>query len=281
MDSFELAGGTILGRKHFLDKSNNQDAFYFEQKPELTVAFVCDGCGDKPTAAFSEIGAQIGIRLLTNATLKIAKRLSINSQFSKKESVWFWEQVRQEVLSMIRVLANQMGENQLEIVAKYFLFTTVGVLIAPYWTEFVSIGDGMIFINGQKIEIGPFSGNMPPYLGYDLLQTSIDPEMLLFKVQASLPTEELNSFLIGCDGLIDLVEAKESIIPINGEKVGFISQFWEDDLFFKNPFNITRRLTVINRDRPTLNLSQGKIEIHRGLLNDDTTLVVGRRKKEE
>jgi len=279
MDYFELAGGTIIGREHYQSKFNNQDAFSITSKQDLIVAFVCDGCGDKTTSGFSEVGAHIGSQLLTLATIKAARRYLKRPHLLEKNSFSFWEQIRQEVLMSIRFLCQQMGEDMTDMVIKYFLFTAVGVLITPEVAQFVSIGDGVMIINNQELQIGPFPDNMPPYLGYALVPSTIDPELLKFQLQISLPTADLESFLIGCDGVVDLINAENLEVPTNKKVVGPISQFWTEDLFFNNPLSLTRRLTVINRDRSTLDLAQGKINQQSGLLRDDTTLVVGRRKE--
>ncbi|MDD4937869.1 MAG: protein phosphatase 2C domain-containing protein [Candidatus Shapirobacteria bacterium] len=281
MENFELAGGTIIGKDHHRNKFNNQDAYHIEQDHDIIVAFICDGCGDKATSGFSEVGANIGCRLLTTATMRMAKQFPDYPIFLRENSFFFWEQVRNEVLATIRYLCRQMGEEISESVIKYFLFTTIGVLITPQWAQFVSIGDGVIIVNGQELSIGPFPDNMPPYLGYTLVQSSIDPELLKFQSQYSIPTSDLDSFLIGCDGVIDLIAADNLAVPTTKEVVGPISQFWQNDQFFGNPLAITRQLAVINRDRQTLDHERGRICPQYGLLRDDTTLVVGRKRKEE
>jgi hypothetical protein len=84
-----------------------------------------------------------------------------------------------------------------------------------------------------------------------------------------LPTAELDHFLLGSDGLLDLRRAAETPIP-NGEGVvGPLSQFWTEGRFFKNADNVRRRLRIINGG-----VDAGPKD---GLLTDDTTLVVGRR----
>jgi hypothetical protein len=55
-------------------------------------------------------------------------------------------------------------------------------------------------------------------------------------------------------------------IPGRSEDVGPLSQFWTDDAYYENRDMVRRRLAVLNRGR------------HGGLLADDTTLVVVRRK---
>ena len=86
------------------------------------------------------------------------------------------------------------------------------------------------------------------------------------------------SLVIGSDGLVDLDEARELNLPGRKDSVGSVSQFWENDRFFKNPFILGRRLNLINPPRPVVRVRDGVIERSEGLLMDDTTLVAMRRK---
>lgn len=275
---FQIIGGSIVGRDHYQNKYNNQDAFHIEKSGDFIAIAVCDGCGDKTVASFSEVGAQIAARLLSHSILAYAKTYSEGNISISDDATYFWELIRQEVLANIRFICRQMGDDLLEVVSKYFLFTSLAVLITPDLAQFVSIGDGVMFVNGEETKIGPFPNNMPPYLGYALLKTSMDSSLIRFQIQKTLPTSELLSFVLATDGLSELVTAEETIVPTSKNPVGPISQFWENDLYFKNPFALTRRLNVINKDRQTLDFDKGKINLELGLLHDDTTLVVGRRK---
>jgi len=58
--------------------------------------------------------------------------------------------------------------------------------------------------------------------------------------------------------------------------VGPLSQFWEEDRFFKNSHALGHRLNLINRDIPRVN-SNGRILSEFGHLKDDTTLITGRQ----
>jgi len=275
---FELAGGSTIGRDHRRNRRNNQDAYCIVHKPNVTVAIVCDGCGDKQSSPHSEVGAHIGSRLIAETASRHAKRyLEAAVSLGGGDSPYFWERVRQDVLAMINVLANQMGESLSEVVSKYFLFTTVGVIITPQQVEFVSIGDGFMVINGHELRIGPFPENTPPYLCYSMVRSSIDPALLKFQIQQAMEPDNLQSFLLGTDGLGDLIKASGLKAPGTAYEVGPISQFWKGDAYFLNRFAVERRLAVINRDFQRVNLRDEKIDCESGFLPDDTTFVVGRR----
>ena len=59
-----LAGGSVTGRLHVAAGRPNQDAWHWVATDAALVACVCDGCGSSP---HSELGAQLGARLLASA----------------------------------------------------------------------------------------------------------------------------------------------------------------------------------------------------------------------
>jgi hypothetical protein len=84
-----------------------------------------------------------------------------------------------------------------------------------------------------------------------------------------MAASEIQSIVLGTDGAVDFEAMAER--PIKGREaaVRSLSQFWSDDRYFKNTDMVRRRLAVLNR---------GPLG---GLLSDDTTLVVVRRKAVE
>jgi hypothetical protein len=188
------------------------------------------------------------------------------------------EEVRGDVLEQLLGLARGMGEEVSCVINDYFLFTVVGVFLTRRETVFFSLGDGLLVINGRLISLGPFPGNAPPYLAYGLVPGSLQatPDALSFQVQKVMPTREVQSFLIGTDGVGDLIQAAGRRLPGKKERIGALEQFWQQDRYFANPDMIRRRLAAINRDAVTV--EQGRTRWEAGLLSDDTTLIVGRRR---
>ena len=118
---FEIAGGSVTGRAHVAAGRNNQDAFCWASGADGLVAVVCDGCG---SGARSEVGAQVGSRLLVRAATRLLR--------SSLDVADLLEQVRQDVLASLRLLAREMSVDAASFsrtVADHFLFTIVGVLI--------------------------------------------------------------------------------------------------------------------------------------------------------
>lgn len=258
LDQFEIAGGSVTGRDHLLAGRNNQDAYHWIDHDDLLVAVVADGCG---SGKFSEVGARLGVRLVTEA---------LRASVKNADPQTCLDQASFSVLMSLNQVARTMGRPLSQIIEDYFLFTIVGIVVAPWGVWIFSLGDGVIVVNGEEIPLGPFQNNAPPYLGYGIRLLDRDHEgspLPRFTLNRQIPTGELQSALIGTDGAQNL------------ERVGPLSQFWTDDRYFRNPDMVRRRLTLVNRDATRIDWEQRVVEREAGLLPDDTTLVVVRRKK--
>lgn len=274
---FQTAYGSIAGAGHKRAGKNNQDAFCLKISDDHIIAVVCDGCSD---GKHNDVGAKIGSRLIVENIL-----LNLDLESDPLEYFKYWrnllEMVQDDVLSELKRLSKSIGHKSWkETIYDYFLFTVVGTIITPDETIIFSTGDGVFIINGDYQRLGPFPRNAPPYMSYKLLlPKDLDESYYSFKV-SEFPTEEINSILLGTDGVVDLIESSEKNIPGRDEKVGDISQFWKDDFYFQNFDNIRRKLFLINQEIIKPNWESRRLERHKGLLADDTTLMVIRRKDE-
>lgn len=104
--------------------------------------------------------------------------------------------------------------------------------------------------------------------------------MLQFQINRIVPTDELQSFLIGTDGVQDLVEAANKTLPGKEQLIGNIDALWKQDRFFSNPDAVRRHLAGINRDFVARDSVRSTRRSEVGRLPDDTTLIVGRREIE-
>ena len=281
LDQFEIAGGSVTGYEHVKTGKNNQDAFCWAVSDLAIAAVVTDGCSD---SSHSEVGAKIGAKVVAEEIIKEARDYN-NSVTALLPDTYppypFWNNVRMRVLRKLDNIVNSIGADP-KTTLDYFLFTIVGALITPWSGMIFSVGDGITFLNGEIQKLGPFPNNAPPYLGYSLLGKSPDnirPEWLQFTVHKISDTRYIESILIGSDGLEDLINAAGENIPGKNELVGPISQFWEDDRYFKNPDMIRRKLSLINRTIAKIDWENRNVIREHGVLPDDTTLVVIRRKK--
>lgn len=286
MSTFEIAGGSVLGRDHLLNGKNNQDAFYWIQKENNIVAVVCDGCG---SSLYSEVGAQLGARLISNRIMHYLRTADWDRNRLQEVSQLL-EKVKFDILAELRVLANGMGNKLPEVVEKYLLFTVVGAAITPSVTFFFNMGDGVALTNGNKLKItGTLAQNTPAYLGYNLV--SVLPEIrdkkyLDFQIPlvnstsrefAIFSTSDIDSFLIGTDGVEGLEMTAKEKMPGKETLVGGLDQFWSQDRFFKNSDQIRRHLNLTNREVIKPDWESQIINKESGHLRDDTTLIVGRK----
>jgi hypothetical protein len=258
---YQVASGGTIGRDHRIVPKNCQDDHWVVRIAEGTIGIVADGCG---SGVHSEVGASIGVRLLGTSL--------ITELQTTPDEPPRWQRVQQHVLSSLDVLARQLGGNYRQTVEEYFLFTLVGFVLTNQIATFFAFGDGMAIVNGRSYELGSFPGNAPPYVGYGLLgkAVDVDPAELQFKVVTQLDTSAVQHFLVGSDGVSDLMKAAERPLPGLDTPVGSIAQFWQQDRYFANPALVSRQLNLVARDWP-------RKEPRPGLLPDDTTLIVGRR----
>ncbi|UBF26619.1 protein phosphatase 2C domain-containing protein [Kovacikia minuta CCNUW1] len=272
---FEIAAGSVIGKEHSRVGKNNQDAYCYRSLSAGVVAVVCDGCS---SGTHSEVGAKLGAPIVADV---ICEQLT-DSGSPALYAEAFWEQVRQSSLVQLDKLLNLLGGDRVCTVRDYLLFTVVGVVLAPTETVLFAIGDGVIALNDEVISLPSFLNNAPPYLSYGLISSAVaglTSEDLKIQVHHRVPTRSVQSILIGTDGVQDAIAAANHPLPGKSESVGKISQFWEDDRYFKNPDCIRRRLTQMNHTITKPDWEARWIRQEGGLLPDDTTMVVIRRRE--
>jgi hypothetical protein len=188
---------------------------------------------------------------------------------------------------ILREIAARMGGTKgVELIAfNSLLFTIVGVIMTPEETAIFSFGDGVFALNGKVTVIAPAGGNAPPYIGQRLVPGLMPEKYLKFTVHTVVPTKDVRHLLIGSDGVKDFDASAELMLPGTDEQVGPLSQFWTDPVFVNNPDAIRRRLAMANRDTVEYSTDaegrlQGVPRIKKGLLHDDTTLLVIKREGE-
>lgn len=280
---FEFSGGSVTGRDHRLGvPKNRQDDFVIVHGPNVMVAVIADGCSSGGQASLadrsvtclgsSEVGASLAVRLLSELLVRLL------SQGHEVDSA-FLKRAQNDLIAQLHVLANAMGGSLSEVVDRYFLFTLIGVIMTEQTTTFFALGDGVIVVNDDMTVLEAGADNQPIYLGYSLSGSSLtdgQPELLDLGIVQELPTDELDHFLIGSDGVNDWMAHSERTFPGLGDSLGDISQFWTNPLYFKNRKAIERKLNLAARDWSRTTPSGGH-SLEGGLLADDTTLVVGRR----
>jgi serine/threonine protein phosphatase PrpC len=277
-NNFEFATGSVVGTYHTRTNKNNQDSFFYVEHQDHIIGVVCDGCG---SGEYSEVGANIGGPALA-WELSASGIHKAGNDPSKIDELL--KRVRILVSSRLSKCASRVGLPYVESVSDYFLFTVVAFVIGREYTYIISIGDGFYALNQKQVTLGPFENNAPPYIAYNLVADrlqGITKEELCFVVHEVISTPEVKSIVLGTDGVDDLIEAESKKIPGKEELVGPMSQLWENDLFFNNHAALERRLCLINRTTSRINRKTKALQVERGHLKDDTTLVVIRRKQDD
>jgi Protein phosphatase 2C len=279
LDQFQIAGGSVLGSRHLKIGKNNQDSYVWIKTSDYIICVVSDGCS---SGSHSEVGSNIIAPLFaqTLATYMSRPHPSLNDESYFRHD-WLWYNVRQDVLARIRVLAQSMDENLIATICKYFLCTVVGCVITPQTTCIFACGDGVFCLNDDIHVLGPFPGNKPPYLCYGITGSEVtnqNPSLLDIQRHIICPTDQVQNLLIGSDGIEDLIKIADQNLPGRTEKIGAISQFWTDDIYFSNPEWMRNVLTTINTEKRKPVWEEKTIMKYQGLLPDDTTLITIRNK---
>ncbi|MBK8259706.1 MAG: protein phosphatase 2C domain-containing protein [Polyangiaceae bacterium] len=264
---FEVAGGSVSGRAHFLAGKPNQDAFLTLEKNGFVVGLVADGCG---SGERSEVGAWLGVHTMANEI--------VSHKGADLENPTFWDRVEKAVISTLDKTARSMGDLTEELVHRFFLFTVLGVVATNRQVAVFSLGDGVWAVNGKVNVIGPFPGNAPPYLGHALLRSD-RPLWGKLIVQDVLPAQKVESVLIATDGAADWEDLRSRLLPGTREMVGPLSDVWQNDRYFSHPDALRRKLARMNRVTTKPNWETRVLEREGGLLEDDTTLWVMRRRQ--
>lgn len=264
---FELAAATVLGRSHAIAGRANQDAVVLRADAGVLVAIVADGCGG---AERSEVGAWVGAHT-------VATEVGRATGHDLDEAA-FWEGVRAGALSALRGTARAMGGDLRDVVREFFLFTLVGVVIAGDRAAVFSLGDGLVAINGEVTQLGPFPGNAPPYLGHALLgeETMMDTRLVVHRTMAA---REVESVVVASDGAAEWLDVCARCLPGTTESVGPLAQLWQDDRFFEHPDALRRKLSRMNRAFVRPVWDDRRMAKEPGLLEDDTTIAVVRARK--
>lgn len=264
---FEVAHGSIMGRDHSMCGKANQDGCrVVTQSDKVLSAVVCDGCSE---SKWSHVGATLAARLIAMDAARLATTWANDTEN-------LLARLKADSISSIRKVVEAL--NMPSAVYDYFMFTVIGILMTPARTVMYSIGDGVYAINGSVFNLGPFPNNQPPYMVYgDLIESTIDSELCLFQVNVDMPTMLVDSFMLGTDGVKDIEASVEKMVPGKEELVGPLSQFWTEDVFYKNSDSMRRRLTLMARDVSKMDRTTHRLRRHVGLLPDDTTIVAGRR----
>ncbi len=274
----EIASGSVIGKSHVRLHRNNQDAYAHLKFSEEAYAVVCDGCG---SGMCSEVGAQLGCELVLNELKSDYVTEWLNdTEWNDLDEVL--EMVKNNIVEKIGNISIMMGDYLPNAIKHFFLFTVIIAIAGKKKTFIASIGDGFYAVNGETKQIGPFESNAPPYISYNVIPDAVDPNVIKhsanFKIHCLMESSDVQSIMIGTDGVEDIIKNESNLIPGKKKPVGSISQFWTDDIYFNNKVALDRKLVQLARD--SSKVKSGVLIHDRGYLMDDTTIISIRRKED-
>lgn len=281
---FTVFSGSIAGTEHIRPGQpgcrNNQDAMVTFVSDELIIGIVCDGCG---SGDHSEFASRLQANTLAAALRIHIPRLGLDQcdqEVAEHRVARLLHQVQQHMVGQLSAVAHAMlspGDSFQNLIQHHFLATVVGFVITERWTFQFHCGDGAYGVNGSFNVLQPMAFNAPAYPGYLLTGSSAlqqDPTLFDLKLLGIQPADTVNSVWVGSDGVVDLNKAAERCLPGKMRTVGPLAKFWDNSDFQRNPTSLQRLLNLANLDVP---LTSAFPNPSRGLLPDDTTLIVAVR----
>lgn len=271
----QLFSGSITGANHRAINKNNQDSYFAASGPGWSVGVVCDGCGSQP---FSEFGARLGASVIGNSiagSMAMARLFLLDNPHVKgiDYKTNTIADAQNALVNAMSFLLDRSRERK-QYVEEHLLFTVIGWFSICGEIYFFGCGDGYYGWNGQHFQIGPFHENSPPYIGYRLLEsTPAGQRNYALTFHGGVPLEDVMSVFVGSDGLEDLLAAEGKMKPNGRETVPSLGTLM-DAKFLSNPHKIQRQLNLVNGESVRANPA-GHTHHYKGLLPDDTTIVVG------
>lgn len=312
--TFKVKGTSVPGIKHLgqgpvLIGKNNQDAFLFTQQssaepgrfsPEPLICLVSDGVSD---AVDAEVGSKLAVRLYdTTLSREFDRARALLTEAIKAghklESdplpAAFWARVDNNALAPLSTLMMALGpddERFRRTLRELFIFTLIGVLHTEEFGTWIfgpKGSDGVFAVNGDVVVREPQRGNKPISPCYRFVPNEFQdqPELMNTVVHRYVPPGQLNNFLIGTDGLVHYMSAVGKKMPGRTELVCPLEDLWNnDDFYLDDALHLYFRQLNTESCRmikPTAEEEKAgkKARMVRepGLLIDDATLIVGKRK---
>lgn len=261
---YKYYSATIPGYDHIKTMKNNQDALCVLEKNNHIFGVISDGCG---SGEYSELASRLTVTYFSH---KIEKQILQDQIYNFLD---YQIIVDRTYLTFIDFLENLKIFEKKSVFQNGGLATLIGFIIGPQDTLIYHVGDGVYLLNGQMQSLDNYD-NTPPYPGYNIFS-----EHIKFNVEfcSRIKTIAIDSLVIGSDGAEDLFGLSEKKYPGSEEKIGDMSQIWEDDKYFKNNKLLQRKLLKINTRRNSKQF--GTLE--GGYLHDDTSLIVVKREEKE
>jgi len=269
LHEFVVTAGSIIGREHVRIHRNNQDGVALHVEDEWIVGVVADGCS---SSRYSEVGARLG------AAWIVAHLPRLLDVASPETSL---DRVSEELLDYLASVAKGLDPEHVvspAVVGDFLLFTFLVAVVTRKKSLIFGLGDGVFSANGHVSVLDSGRDNAPRYLSYRLVPSSVDPHFregvspdrdaslevsLRPRLHFEAQTSEVESLIIGTDGVADLIDRSEDSDSEDGLPTQ-LQQFEQDPLYLRNPTLVHKRLVTLGETQRRL--------------ADDTTVVLIRRR---
>lgn len=282
---FDTIFASVTGARHLRVGRNGQDAAIARVTRRGALAVVCDGCS---SGAYSEVGARLGALIVARAIERVIDGngaadcavghaavgdATVDSGVGRHDAglcdVATWRAVRAEVVAGLAAVVNQIGGDRERIVHDQLLFTIVAAAVRGEEAVVWAVGDGAYALGDAAHELGPFEGNAPPYLAYNLTRagdviydvtggsdTRADGEVLV------VVPPGVSTIAVATDGVTDLVGG---LVPLTARR------------FVEHPDALRRHLAVLARPRERIDWDAQRVVREPAMLQDDCAVAIIRR----
>lgn len=269
-DDFLISCGSVTGSRHRMSGRNNQDGLSIATSDDTICAVVCDGCS---SSSESEVGARMASRFIACAALKLMTEGSFRKGSEMLPSL------EEAALDFLRKFADSFSEKE-KAIDDMLLFTIMGAIVSGSFATIFSIGDGAYSLNGKTAVID--ENNSPNYLGYRIIPGfyAVEESAIHFAVREEIETSALESMIIATDGAADIEAKAEQPLGISGSTgtVGRLSQFETEERYLRNAALVQRRLNQLAAPRLEIDWGKQRIVRSEGMLSDDTSVILVRRR---
>lgn len=204
---------TVIGREHVRLGRNNQDGVFALTRDDLGVVVVTDGCSSQP---FSEVGARLGARVLAMlvSRMDLVPLEALPTQAMTALTTW-----------LARFVETVEGDDPGQVLEAYGLFTVLCAVQRGSEAVVFGSGDGAVVVDERVTRLSSGDDNAPAYLGYRVLGREVP-----VVVHHLGPARQVALCTDGLDGWVTTAA----------------SALFDDELVWKNPMQLQRRLNVLH-----------------------------------
>jgi hypothetical protein len=254
---FDTISASVTGARHLRVGRNGQDAAVARLTERGALAVVCDGCS---SGAYSEVGARLGANLVAGA---IERAIDEGAALGDAAT---WATVRAHVLGALSTYAVHLGGDRERAVFEHLLFTVVAAAVRGDETVVWAIGDGAYALGDTMHQLGPFEGNAPPYLAYDLTARESN---VLYDVTGE--REEL--LVVAPAGVSTIAVATDGVCDVAGGLVPLTAR-----RYIEHPDALRRQLAVLAKPRERIDWCEQRVVREPAALQDDCAIAIIRRR---